>query len=251
MSENTASEPGLGDRPRGWGQDQLTQFLEMAFHNRLATFDNIPEVRRVIAIDAVYMDVFVGKPWVNPGASIAPTFFIRGHAAWRSAVEHAMSGQVAEVFAPGRLALEYAAYALRICTQEELAEVFLKRHDSEAALKACKSAFRAEKLVRAIGELDVPGADRFEKLYQRAVDYGAHPNERAITGSLSIDDAADPKALTLEQKQLHGEGPQLDHAIRTVCQIGMTCLDIFVLIFPDRFRDVGVMARLPNLRRGL
>lgn len=251
QSKSGTGEPGLGERPPGWGKDALTTFLEMAFHNRLATFDNKPEVRKLVSIDAAYVTVFVGKPWVNPGASIAPMFFVRCHSVWRSTVEHAMSGQVAEVYAPGRLALEYAAYAAHIDASKELGEVFLRRHDNDASLQACKSAFRAEKLSRTIKMMDTGSADRFEKLYQRAMDYGAHPNERAVTTSLTIDNDADPAGPVFEQKPLHGEGLQLDHALRTTAQIGMTCLDIFALIFPARFADVGVTNQLPSLRAGL
>jgi hypothetical protein len=243
--------PGLGDRPPGWGEDELTLFLEMAFHNRLATFDNKPEVGKLVAIDAAHMSVFQSNPWVNPGASIAPTFFVRCHAAWRASVEHAMSGQVAEVFTLGRLALEYAAYAAHINSNKEFAEVFLKRHENEGALQACKSTFRAEKLVRTIKAMDINGADRFEKLYERVVDYGAHPNERAVTSSLSLDETTDPIGPVFEQKQLHGDGLQLDHALRTASQIGMICLDLFALIFPVRFADDGVASQLPGLRAGL
>lgn len=250
LSGTYQDEIGPGDRPPGWGRDGLTLFLEMAFRNRLATFANKAETKKLVVIDGAYMDVF-GDSWVDPGGGIlSAPFLIRCHAAWRSAVEHAMAGQVGEMFAPARLALEYAAYAYHIFTHRDLAEVFLRRHDDDVALQKCKSAFRGEKLERTIRQVDEDSADRFALLYQRAVDYGAHPNERAITSSLLMDNPA-PAGPVVQQLQLHGDGLQLDHALRTAAQIGTTCLDLFALVFPDRFLNVGVTPRLAGLRAGL
>ena len=169
---------GPGDRPDGWGRDPLTDFLERAFRNRLASFANHPMAQKAIAIDATYMDFFVD--WTNPGHALTPHFLIRCHSAFRAAVEHAFAGQVAEVAPLARAALEYAGYAVQI-DRNDVGEIWLRRHESEDAFQKGVSAFRQQKVVRTIREIDEPTADRFERLYQWAVDTGAHPNEQAIT----------------------------------------------------------------------
>lgn len=54
-----------------------------------------------------------------------------------------------------------------------------------------------------------------------------------------------------EQLYLHGDGLQLDHALRTVMQAGVCALEILQEVFPGRFELLGVRADLLHLRQGL
>jgi hypothetical protein len=88
-----------------------------------------------------------------------------------------------------------------------------------------------------------------EQLYERTVDFGAHPNERAITGSMTLQ--KQPNRVVLQQIYLHGDSLSLDHVITTSAQIGLGSLCIFQLIFRERFEILGLRDVIDQLRREL
>jgi hypothetical protein len=89
----------------------------------------------------------------------------------------------------------------------------------------------------------------FDQLYERAIDFGGHPNERAITESMTVIDRSDRKSY--ESIYLHGDGLAMDHALRTTAQTGVCALEILQAVYPARFELLGVRADLLKLRKGL
>lgn len=234
--------------PPGWGADSLTDFIETAYRNRWATFVNKEDwFLRLARLDGCFMRIVTD--WVNPQDMIAPLLFLRSHSAYRAACEHALAGQAAETYPQIRTSIEYAAYALHINRNPALAEVWLKRHDGVDAMRAVKNEFTVAKVRATIEEANRDAAGVFDLLYQRSVDFGGHPNERAITGNLTIIDLGDRKLF--EQIYLHGQGPAFDQALKSTAQTGVCVLEIFQAIFAARFELLGVRAELLELRRGL
>jgi hypothetical protein len=86
-------------------------------------------------------------------------------------------------------------------------------------------------------------------LYERTIDFGAHPNERGVSGSTTFDES--PGRTTFQAIYLHSDSLSLEHVIKTTAQIGLGALLIFERIFPQRFRILGIDANLEALRRAL
>jgi hypothetical protein len=234
--------------PPGWGADELSAFLETAYQNRYATFVNKKDwFRRLARIDGAFLRIT--KDWLNPTNLISPLLFFRCHAAYRAACEHALAGQIAESFLQNRACLEYAGYSLHIHKNAGFDELWLRRHDDDASLKAMKAEFLIAKISASIANVNRHTAKVFDDLYQRAIDYGAHPNERSMTGSLAIVEREGGREL--QQIYLHGEGLLLDHALKTVAQTGVCGLEILQEAFAARFELLGVRAELLELRKGL
>jgi hypothetical protein len=233
--------------PPGWGADSLTGFMETAYRNRFATFANKSDrFRRLVDLDACF--VRVATEWLNPPNMVSPLLFLRSHAAYRAACEHAASGQVAETFPEIRACIEWAAYALYISKTPGAAERWLRRHDA-TAMKSVKSEFKISSIRSTIERSNPHAAKVFNKLYQQSIDFGAHPNERAVTSSLTIKSLSDCKIL--EQLYLHGDGLRLEHVLRTTAQTGVCALEILQEAVPARFEILGVRAELLQLRKGL
>jgi hypothetical protein len=153
--------------PSGWGQDDLSAFLEAARANQFATFARKPErYRRLAAIDELF--VRVAKQWTNPKDAIAALLFLRCHSAFRAACGLAISGQIVEATAMHRACLETAAYALHINRNPGLGLVWLDRHQDEASLKRVRKDFKVERVRATIATCNRHAAGRFDKLYQRA-----------------------------------------------------------------------------------
>jgi hypothetical protein len=234
--------------PPNWTADSLSDFIEAAHQNRFATFVHKKEwFARLSSLDSCFLRI--ATDWLNPKNLITPTLFLRCHAAYRAACEHALAGQIAEVFPEIRTALEYAGYACHIHTNRGLDEVWLRRHDDAVAMKIVKQEFRISNVRATIMRLNQHTAKIFDELYQRTIDFGAHPNERAVTSSMIIKDHDDRKEL--QQIYLHGDGPILDHGLKTTAQAGVCALEIFQEVFAARFEILGVRAEILQLRQGL
>lgn len=234
--------------PNGWADDSLTEFIEAAHRNRFATFDNKKGwSQRLVALDGCFMRV--AKDWLNPRNLLIPFFFLRCHSAYRAACEHAMAGQVTDAYPQIRACLEYAGYALHINKNAELAETWLRRHDSDTTMRTVKREFTVANVRVTIEGADRHAAKVFAELYERAIDFGGHPNERAITGSMEMIDSGDRKLY--KSIYLHGDSLALDHALKTTAQTGVCSLEILQAVYPERFELLGVRADLLELRKGL
>ncbi len=234
--------------PPGWAADSLTEFIETAHRNRFATFANKKDwSQRLVNIDGCFMQA--AKEWLNPRNLLTPLLFLRCHSAYRAACEHAMAGQVTDTFPLIRTCLEYAAYALHIHKNPGLDEMWLRRHDDEVAKKAVRNEFKISNVRAAIRKANRHTAKVFRELYERAIDYGGHPNERAITASLKMIDLGDRKSY--DSIYFHGDSLPLEHALKTTAQTGVCALEILRETFPERFELLGVRADLLELRKGL
>lgn len=234
--------------PQGWGADSLTEFLETAYQNRWATFTNKSDwFRRLARLDACFMRI--AKDWLNPSDIIAVLLFLRCHAAYRAVCEHALAGQVSALFPQVRACLEYAGYALHIHKNTGLGETWLRRHDNESTMISVKDEFTVSNIRATIGKTNQQAARVFKELYDRAIDFGGHPNERAITSNLAIKEAEDRKEF--QQIYLHGDSLALEHGLKTTAQTGVCALEIFQEIFSARFELLGVRNELLELRKGL
>lgn len=241
---------GRSDRkPKGWGDSNLTAFLEEAYKNRWATFVNKHEmVLRLTGIDQCFDKALA--MWTNPRTPIAAMLIFRTHAAFRSACELAMSGQCSEVYPLARACLEYAAYSLHMAKTPGLEESWLKRHDGEAELREVRKNFASGNVVTSIRACNRKAAEVFEILYQQCIDLGAHPNERGVTGSLEIVDKDDGGKEFL-QIYLHGDGVRLDHTLLMVARVGVCALEMVQEVAPARFELLGVRPEILKLRQGL
>ena len=85
-----------------------------------------------------------------------------------------------------------------------------------------------------------------ETLYERIIDFGAHPNERAVSGSGKIINGEERKELM--QIHMHGDGLALEHALKTTAQCGLGSLLILREIFPERFALLNIGKDIDRLR---
>jgi hypothetical protein len=191
----------------------------------------------------------IGENLVNPPDVFGALLLLRSHSAFRAACRLSMSGQVSDAFPVLRACLEYSLYALHINHQPGLGEVWLRRHDDEATRRAVKQEFQHIAVMKTLRARDAALLPIIEQLYERTVDFGAHPNERAITGSMLLEQQ--PGCVELHQVYLHDDSLSLDHALKTTAQIGVGSLCILRHIFRQRFEILGLQDVIDQLRREL
>jgi hypothetical protein len=234
--------------PPGWGQDELSKFLQETHQQQYATFHNKREATgRLVAIDELF--VRVSKGWINPKSEIAAMLFLRCHAAMRAASGEAMAGQVVESYRQCRGMMENAAYAIHIHRNPHLGKVWLNRHVDKAGMKASKTSFQHIEVLESVKAANVHAGERFEQFYQRSIDFGGHPNERSVTGSMKMTKAAGRREMLAVM--LHGDDAAFNLGLKSVAQCALASLEMLQVVFNARFVLLGVNAAMLDLRRGL
>jgi hypothetical protein len=217
--------------------------LHASFHNKKQAYKQLSD------IDGCFMKI--AGNLINPQDKIAPIFLLRSHSAYRAMCALALSGQIIEAFALGRLCIEYAGYGILINSNQNNFSVWFDKSRSRRHKKAFSDAFTQAKVRGCIDKHDKKLAEVYQQLYERCIDAGAHPNGLAVSGSMKITDDPDADLTHIEQIYLHRDGLAMDHGQKSAAQIGICSLHIFQFIFKERFSLLGLTNLLQELRQGL
>jgi hypothetical protein len=226
--------------------DNLIPFFELVASNQKANIANhrtwYELMRRVnVCLSAA------GQNMVNPKPMMCAVLFLRCQYAYKSAAGMALAGQVAEAFVMMRSCLEYAGYALAIFNNPELEVVFANRHVSTADMQAQKQAFRISEVKNVIGTFDKRLAKLFATFYERTIDFGGHPNPHATFSSMRMaPDSADKSFITYAMVT---DATTLQHAMKSVAQVGLAALYIYQHIFKAKFELLGIRTEMDRLRK--
>lgn len=224
--------------PPGWGQDRLTDYVDNYRSNQYATFANKrSEVIDLITIDGMFSKLLDGA--TNPRPFIPIGYLLRAHAAYRAAAGAVMAGQIYESQALLRVCLEQGAYSHYVGDDKARWELWMNRHDDEASMKAVRAEFTQGKISRHISAAHSGLGAIYKELYERTIDYGAHPNERGSTlSSMTVDTEDGGKHFLAIY--LHGDGLLLDFGLKTTAQVGLWVLRIAQEIYPTRTQALGL-----------
>jgi hypothetical protein len=137
-----------------------------------------------------YYEFFATKLWSEGQTVPEVPMFLSTNAfmIWTSGVRMAMSGHETAVYPLFRTALESAVYALLITLKPELEAIWSDRDKGEAERKASRRAFGGA-VAEVVKHLEAEQAGMGEfvgALYETSIDYGAHPNTRAIRNHVQV-----------------------------------------------------------------
>jgi hypothetical protein len=114
-------------------------------------------------------------------------------------------------------------------------------------MKASKKAFQHVTVAESVKAANPHAAERFDNLYQRTIDFGGHPNERSVTANIKMTEESDRREMLAILQ--HGDGVQLDMALKTTAQCGMIALEMLETIYGAKFELLGIKATMLDLRR--
>jgi len=230
--------------PDGWGEDHLSRYLDNAYNNRFATFfKKRGEYNLLSEIDHTFLNFTIN--WQADKDHILPSFFLRSHAAFLTSTEHLLGAQLGECYVGFRLSLEYAGYSILIRQNHDLAQTWLRRQDSDKHRQAVRQSFTHGAIRKSIKSIDPSLEIRFSELYERTIDWGAHPNELAVTSATTKLEHED--RIHILQQYLYGDGIQFDHALGTGQAVGLCCLNLFSHVFPERYAALNLASHLSSL----
>ena len=116
-------------------------------------------------------------------------------------------------------------------------------------MEASRNALSHNKVRKSVEAVNRHAAERFEKLYQWAIDFGGHPNERSVTGNMKMVEEKDRREMLAIMQ--HGNGVQLDAALVGTARCAMCALEILQSVFGARFTLLGISAAMLEVRKGL
>ena len=123
-----AMSDNLPDPPQGWGEDEVTVFLDAARGNSFATFANLPQFfEHLVVVDSLFRKAI--PQFTAPDDVVPGLLLLRCHGAYLAAIRLSISGQHPETYSVLRTCLEIALYANHMRAAPSLAEVWLKRSE--------------------------------------------------------------------------------------------------------------------------
>lgn len=235
--------------PQGWSTDQLSEFIQLATENSYGFYQAHRDIfDQLVEIDECFATVLDTK---YSEKTVQAFLTARCHSSYRAAVRLTISGQAAESFAVLRLALENALYALHMDGDGEREEIWAKRHDDEQSLAKCRKEFTFKKLNKSLqnSRISRTRATAVSTLYERCIDFGAHPNERSVTASMKMEINRTDKIYG--QLYLVPDGLELQHIAKTTLQVGVGGLLVVREIFRERFDILSITEKIDRLSEQL
>lgn len=238
----------MHEQPRGWGNDELSQFLSAAHTNTFATFQRMPQYySRLSEINDLLSRSLESTN--NSGKPVSSQLLLRAHASYLAAVRLGLATQTCESFMAQRGALEAALYGELVSNCPGAAEKWLTRHDSEAALGEMKREFRIGPMLDDLGKRDPRVGVAVRALYGITIDWGAHPNPYGVMGTMELE--GDDKRFHIELQYLTAKTEQIELALKSTARVGVAVLELFRLVFPKRFELADLEKEIRRVSKGL
>ena len=203
-------------------------------------------------------DFFPGMIWAKDLPLKPSEAFLSTHAfaTWLAACRVALSGHETAVYPVLRTALEAACYAFLVHRDEAAEAIWNGRDKDEAARAACRRIFTpaVSKVAKELSE----NGEVIAAAYDALIDFGAHPNRRAVLSSLIITELG--SEYHVAQPALHSSAaPEITRALFACCDIGMLIASALVAAFLAEDKEaelaLGALAELQrnvatSVRRG-
>jgi hypothetical protein len=225
-----------------------------ADQNIRATSLNYPDLYRVVQrLHGAFLKCAEAVERDNREERVVPRFLlVRAHSSVFAAMRLAMSGQAAEAHPVLRSGIEQVWYGLHIAKDPEppkRARIWLSRGDDAEATAHNKQEFTVAN-VRATHEaLDAATSKDIQGLYERMIDFGAHPNQVGVLAGLTKTETGG--TTTYGVSILRADDVSVVAALQAAVAVGVGALKVFALIYPERFRLTGLDAEIEALVAGL
>jgi hypothetical protein len=234
--------------PRDWGADTLAKFIDTSRRNVFASFVRLPSAyRRLAEIDKGFR--LIGENLTNPPDWFVSLFLLRTHSSYLGGAHLALAGQLPESYMLLRGSLENAVYGFYFHLTPDSHERWLRRHDSPQTQKVVQDEFRIRALLRLLKTHDQKLGQVVTTLYEQTIDYGGHPNERAVTQMVKLTQNEGERRIDMNYLTGHTSG--MDLALKSAMRVGVCGLKIFRHEYPERYDLIGLTERLGELEQDL
>lgn len=233
--------------PPQWSEDYLTNFIQMANDNTIATFVNLKAWwNKLTEINSGFKKIADN---LNNTQNILSSFFLlRSHSAFLAAIRLSSSGQVPESYMVLRGCLEFALYGFYLYKKPDKTGMWLNR--DRGSRSDVIREFRPQKMIGVLKKHDAIIGEAASTLYEHTIGWGAHPNEKAIT--LNQEIVKETGGYIFNNIYLHeGNSAVAQICLKKTAQTGVCSLSIFRLVFKEKFELLGVSEELEEMKKSL
>jgi hypothetical protein len=225
----------------------LEEFFDALRASQRANQEIYPDWYAIISrIDACFVRAGSG----DSESLMAAIFRNRCQYAFKAAAAMALAGQAADVFPVLRSVLEYAGCCLLISETPALEKVFILRHAGDAEKAEQRRAFQSKTVKEAVcRHCTAALTTLYDDLYQRTIDFGAHPNPHAIFTTTLVEESGDGKTATTTTFAITKEPEIVLNALTSTAQIGLTALHVLDCVFKARFEQLGIHHEMDALAK--
>ncbi|EHN8936943.1 TPA: hypothetical protein ACVS3C_001238 [Enterobacter hormaechei] len=173
----------------------------------------------VLQMDQIFQkEIFDNEFDVSP---ITGFLAMNSYSMLLSAVGQALSGHLVAVFPIVRTALESACYAYLIAHNEAMEQIWLNRHKTESALHKCRKMFSVKKASNELKSISPEMAEYVMANYEAAIDFGAHPNNKAIFNHLTDMGEVDERFHGFQLTGVYGRNSwHVNYALLICTEVG-------------------------------
>jgi hypothetical protein len=227
----------LNDPPFGWGQSPITEYIESARSNIIATSkNNIYWFQKLERIDSLFRKAIDNL--FNSPSILSSFFLLRSHAGYIAAFQMSCAGQISESYAIMRNVIESSLYGYYVYKNEDAPLTWLNRNDDAAAKRKTRSMFSYTNVLSTLRDKDSKLSEILNSLYETTIDLGGHPNPYSILTNLTMENIKETVAFKLYY--LNAGGIQQELSMKTLGQVGVTSLYVHKNIWKERFDISGL-----------
>ena len=198
----------------------LLDYLSATLENSNDHAQEHPQLMHmVLQMDQIFQKEIFGHEFdVRP---ITGFLALNSYTLLLSVVRQALSGHLVAVFPIVRTALESACYAYLIAHNEEMEQIWLNRHKTASALHKCRKMFSVKKASNELKSISPEMAEYVMANYEAAIDFGAHPNNKAIFNHLTDMGEVDERFHGFELTGVYGRNSwHVNYALLVCTEVG-------------------------------
>jgi len=226
------------------GNDELSKSIAGAWHNIKATWTHYePQVKVLSRINNLfrkYTQVFSSLS-KEPVISSPAAFLGRAFGCYLASVRMSASGQFSESCIMFRACYENALYGYYIHKKPELGEIWAERHKNEKAKSNARNKFKIGKILKTLTEQNPEVGKFVRKDYEESIDFGAHPNVYSVTCNYRVKGGKPAIAIFNNDPFIK------EQCLLANIKVGLGCLSVFRLIYPEQMEKAGVPEELKDL----
>ena len=223
----------------------LDAFLDAIRKNQNAVRSGMRDEYRIIHRVATCF-AFATPTLSDAKPELAAHMFLRSHYAYKTSASLILAGLFVESHVMMRSCLEYSGYGLLITSHPGSQVTFINRHDSEASKKAHKRRFSAESIRQTLKSVDRALTVEFNDVYDRCIDYGAHPNPNGMFNSMTVE-KQDGCVSAITSFAIVNDPLTIKFAMNNLIQVGLLSLRIFAKGFSQKFDALGINGEIKAL----
>lgn len=234
--------------PPGWGSDPVSEFINRASQNTYATYvRNRKSYDRLKQINDIFLEL--NQHWISSDDILCSFFFRRSHASYLGAIRFSLSCQIPEAFLVMRGCLENALYGVYTHDNNEKQHIWISRDKDPSARKKVLNEFKMGNIFNFFEKVDSKTCAVAHELYDSTIDYGAHPNRKAVLGS--IRQRKEGETVCYDMEYITNDNTFSRLGLKRNMQVGLCTLKIFRNIYAQRYDLLGLTDKINKLEQGL